>query len=69
VALTINPNLAPRLKNTAIRLLPFWPFMTCYRVNFPFTMACCLGTGADLPFSVTGVRTLSVSVTKLEKKN
>ena len=34
------PHLAPRLKSTAIPLLPFWAFVACSRVNFTFIFTC-----------------------------
>ena len=35
------PHLAPRLKSTAIPLLPLWASVACYRVNFvkPFILS------------------------------
>jgi hypothetical protein len=36
MAFTIHPNLASRLKSSAVSLLPLWAFVACSRIKFTF---------------------------------
>jgi hypothetical protein len=55
-------HLAPRLKSSAIPLLPIWAFLACSRVIFTFTFLCKLTLKITVTLGHTGGRAVALSL-------